>query len=375
MADRFAADEAEAERRYARYRDVDPFPEIEPALLNSADIGDYASVTGMVVPFIEDAEHLKAASYQVPLLGRYVYWDSQGQEVSDIIGQGDPFILKANSIAFVTLEPMFHVPNYIAIRFNLRITNIYRGILLGTGPLVDPGFVGRLSLPLHNLTINDYPFRGGEGLIWMEFTKISRHPQQHGSVGLRQPQRRGHLFSIQPYKADPTHDVRYYLSKAWPAGPIRSSITDATLEATRSAAEAAKGADHSRQEVERLRRLLTGIGGGALLTVILGAVAVVVMTFQLVSAVDGRVDQLSRDLTNLQSGAGPGIREPTTSGSLEEPSAMSEVVGRLDELAEAEQENRVRETIWLTSLTGAVVVGALGTFVAVRRTRRRVDSQ
>jgi hypothetical protein len=45
--------------------------------------------------------------------------------------------------------------------------------LLGTGPLVDPGFHGKLLVPLHNLTSDEYTIRGDEGLIWMEFTKTS----------------------------------------------------------------------------------------------------------------------------------------------------------------------------------------------------------
>lgn len=83
--------------------------------------------------------------------------------------------MEPNSIAFVTLEPMFRIPDYLALRFNLKIVHVYKGLLLGTGPLVDPGFVGRLSIPLHNLTANTYTFHAGDGIIQMEFTKLSRN--------------------------------------------------------------------------------------------------------------------------------------------------------------------------------------------------------
>ena len=106
-----------------------------------------------------------------------MYWDGAGNKKLGDINRGDEFVLRKNSIAFVTLEPMFRLPEFLALRFNLKITHIYRGILLGTGPLVDPGFVGRLSVPLHNLTTNDYTFVGGEALIWMEFTKLSSRPE------------------------------------------------------------------------------------------------------------------------------------------------------------------------------------------------------
>ena len=55
----------------------------------------------------------------------------------------------------------------------MKISHIYKGLLLGTGPLVDPGFVGRLSIPLHNLTANNYKFKFGQGMIQLEFTKLS----------------------------------------------------------------------------------------------------------------------------------------------------------------------------------------------------------
>jgi hypothetical protein len=35
--------------------------------------------------------------------------------------------------------------------------------------------VGRLLIPLHNLTSEDYVLIGGKGLIWVEFTKLSPH--------------------------------------------------------------------------------------------------------------------------------------------------------------------------------------------------------
>jgi len=166
-----APSDGEAALRFEEYRSKDPFPDIPPALLNSADIYDYVAKTGMIHKFYQ--EKLKPASYEVNLLGRCIYWDEDGKKHDEDITEGKEFILRRNSIAFVTLEPMFRVPDYIALRFNLKITHVYRGILLGTGPLVDPGFSNRLSMPLHNLTTNDYTFRGGEPLIWMEFTKLS----------------------------------------------------------------------------------------------------------------------------------------------------------------------------------------------------------
>jgi deoxycytidine triphosphate deaminase len=171
----FAETEEEADRRYENYKSSDPFPSIPPALLNSADISDYVSATGMILPFEGSNERLKSASYLVRMLGECVYWDDSGDKKTIDLKEGAEFKLLPNSIAFVTLEPTFRLPDYIAIRFNLQISHVYKGLLLGTGPLVDPGFVGVLSIPLHNLTANEYTLRGGDPIIWMEFTKLSPH--------------------------------------------------------------------------------------------------------------------------------------------------------------------------------------------------------
>ena len=60
--------------KYEQYGKTDPFPEIQPSLLNSADIFDYVEKTGMLYPF--DSSCLKPASYGVKLQGEYIYWES-----------------------------------------------------------------------------------------------------------------------------------------------------------------------------------------------------------------------------------------------------------------------------------------------------------
>lgn len=126
--------ESDTEERARKYAKSDPFKSIPRALLSSAEIADYARATGMLDPFSED--QLKSASYEVHIGGEVIWWDRSGQKQKRIVNRGDTFILEANSIVFAQVEPIFRLP--IAIRFNLRITHC---LLLGTGPLVDPGFL------------------------------------------------------------------------------------------------------------------------------------------------------------------------------------------------------------------------------------------
>ena len=45
--------DSEAAKRYKIWKGTDPYPQIETALLNSADIKAYVKKTGMIYPFDE----------------------------------------------------------------------------------------------------------------------------------------------------------------------------------------------------------------------------------------------------------------------------------------------------------------------------------
>lgn len=152
----------EAQARFERYRSKDPFPNIPPALLNSADLLDYIATAGMLWPYEITPEGrdewLKPASCAVACTGNVLRFgfDKESQRVTKTeehtLEEGQRLNLPANTITFLQLGTTFRIPDYIAARFNLTIREIHRGFLVGTGPLVDPGFVGRLFVPLHNLT-------------------------------------------------------------------------------------------------------------------------------------------------------------------------------------------------------------------------------
>lgn len=210
----------EAEEKFNNFSKVDPYPEIEPSLLNSADIFDYVVKTGMIFPFDESC--LKPASYGIKMQGEYIYWENidkpaiEGrlENIVETDIDGDKvFTLKRDSIAFVGLEPEFKFPDYIAARFNLKIKHIYQGLLLGTGPLVDPGFQGKIYVPLHNLTNNDYKIKINKPLIWMEFTKLSSNNNWNNSYSKNQ-ERIGQYVAFDLEKLKVKRNLKAYLADA-----------------------------------------------------------------------------------------------------------------------------------------------------------------
>lgn len=268
----------EARERHLLHRESDPFPSIAPALLNSAHIADYVFTTGMISPF--HPERLKSASYEVPLLGPYVYVDNKGRKKTGVLKEGDEITVAKNSITFLTVEPTFRLPDYIALRHNLKIDHVYKGLLVGTGPLIDPGFVGRISLPLHNLTENDYTFKGGEGIIWVEFTKLSKIPGAPDSTNLGVAA--GQYVSF-PAERTESRLVRDY---------IRGGVEYAAIPAS-STATTARTADKAKRSVDR--RSAVGLIAIAALTLGLGGY----MT-NAIAAGRGETDRNEQKIENLE---------------------------------------------------------------------------
>lgn len=275
-------DDKEAAERYDRYSRFDPFPDLPAALLNSSDIYTYIAIAGMVCPFVED--QLKSASYAIQIGDEAIYWDDRGRLVQKHLRAGESFTVPANSIVYIKSKEKFRLPNYMAMRFNLKINNVHRGILLGTGPMVDPGFVGHLLIPLHNLTLNPYTFQESETFVWVEFTKTSPHASwDFGSKRETAYLLPDKLKLFPDSKKDRT--IWEYLNEAH-KGPIRSSIPDAI-------ASAQNAAQSARRQVRRARRRSDIIGGAAILAMI-GVVSTAFWNY--VSAVSPQFVEINKNL-------------------------------------------------------------------------------
>ena len=219
---------------------IDPFPCIPPALLNSADIARYAQAGCLVTSF--NRSQIKPASYTMNFLGTLYRWDWKGDRLKkeeEIVCPGKVYELPRNSISYLFTKEQFRLPEYIAARLNFRIPFVHKGMLLGTGPLVDPGFSGSLLIPLHNLTNNHYYVKGGDGLIWVEFTKLSPHEywrRPQSEIGARRP---ADLVDFPKEKRGPS--AAYYLQKSevTGAGGVQSAFAGA-LENAREATDEAK---------------------------------------------------------------------------------------------------------------------------------------
>lgn len=244
--------------------------EVAPSLLSAEHIRDFVIATGLISPFhlYGPKPRLKKASYEGRIGQKaYIFKD---KKLVPATFTNNKLYLPANSIVFVESDLDFRLPEYVALRFNLHIEHVHRGLLLGTGPLVDPGFWGKLCIPLHNLTSEDYEISKDEGLIWLEFTRTtSALSETDQPLGV-------------PPSTSEYWDILKFINKAnkGVAGArnvvVQSSIGDALLESKNAARKAARDAKKSK--------IVVTAGGASLF------VAAIALAFTMWNAVTGQAN-------------------------------------------------------------------------------------
>jgi deoxycytidine triphosphate deaminase len=162
----------------------DPEPDFQGMLSADRIRGYHYGVGRMIRPFQEDK--LKPAAYELTLGPRCIV---EGK--TRTLTPEDPLLeIPPNSIVFVSMREMLLLPHWLAGRFDLAIDFIYKGLLLGTGPQVDPGFRGVLSCPLHNISNSVITLQYLEPFAKIDFVKTS-----FGKVELPPLQDEDELFS------------------------------------------------------------------------------------------------------------------------------------------------------------------------------------
>jgi deoxycytidine triphosphate deaminase len=146
----------------------DPYPD-EHGILLSNRIHELCE-RRLLISGHYQKQNLRPASYTLRIGEDYI--DSEGN-LRRFTDDEDSFVFEKNSIVFVTIKEEFDLPYYIIARFNLRVNWVYDGVLLGTGPQVDPGFTGYLSCPLYNLTNADITIKHAQNFATIDFEKTT----------------------------------------------------------------------------------------------------------------------------------------------------------------------------------------------------------
>ncbi len=139
------------------------------AVLLSDEIEYFATEYNMVDPFNRD--NLKAAGIHLCLGSEYSL-RGKIHDLYDKPGKNE-LTIPPFEVAIITTAETINLPRFIIARWNLRVKNVYKG-LLWTGALqVDPGWSGKLPCPIYNLSNEDVTLRLGEPIVLMDFVKTT----------------------------------------------------------------------------------------------------------------------------------------------------------------------------------------------------------
>ena len=285
-----------AEGQSAAWLNVDPFPGISPSLLNSADIDDYMRTTAMVYPY--RPEKRKTASYPLRVGNEIAFWSPDTVDPCPVklLKEGDGVTIPSNSIIYVRTKELFQLPNYMAVRFNLHIDLVHKGLLLGTGPLVDPGFTGKLMVPLHNLTSNEYVLQVGDEFIWAEFTKTSlidkwtddrvSRPARDGRPVQFEARKRNNAMADYLNKAKQGHPR---LQKGFTHTTLQNAIPESISRTEGLAQSAEQSATAAEARAARIEKRVRGFGLAAVFAGLLALGAVLLTSWSSYQTTQGIV--------------------------------------------------------------------------------------
>ncbi len=149
----------------------DPDKTSHPGLLLSDRIMFYCKKVNLIWPY--DEQYVEPASYTLHAGNEYLIAVRPGQVESRNLEKEGKVVIPRNALIYIRFLEEVNIPHYMIARFNLRVTQVYRGLLLGTGPQVEPGYMGLLGCPIHNFTDEDKTIEFFEGLVTIDFEKTT----------------------------------------------------------------------------------------------------------------------------------------------------------------------------------------------------------
>ncbi len=145
----------------------DPEPQVV-GVLTADRIRAYNYATGRMIRPFQD-RHLNAASYDLTLGPRFIL---DGEEKTFDVKRR-MLRIPPGSIAMVTSRELLLMPHWLVATFNLKSRYIFEGLLMGAGPQIDPGYMGVLTCPLHNISNQEIKLKFCEPFAKLDFVKTT----------------------------------------------------------------------------------------------------------------------------------------------------------------------------------------------------------
>jgi deoxycytidine triphosphate deaminase len=139
------------------------------AVLLRNEIEQYCSLDPPLIGSLDD-DLLKPASYLLRL-GEECRVSGKDHNLSD---KNPKLVIPPHAIAVVSTFEELNIPGFLVGRWNLRVTEVYEGLLWVGGAQVDPGYEGHLYCPLYNLSTRPVELRFKDPLFAIDFVRTTR---------------------------------------------------------------------------------------------------------------------------------------------------------------------------------------------------------
>lgn len=189
------------------------------AVLTRDLIKEYANRINLIEPF--DETNLRTAHYRLTVGDKYRIED----EVH-ILEQDEKFTIDPFSVAVIQTHEIINMPYYLIGRWNIKVSEAYKGLLWVGGPQVDPGYTGHLFCPIYNLSSEPQEIESGQQIAVLDFIKTTDFPED---------------------------EINTELDMTKPKQDSDLSIEDFPSLESALVSEAAQKIDRNEQEIEDLR--------------------------------------------------------------------------------------------------------------------------
>lgn len=154
-------------KSYIKHMVEDPYPDVTGVLLS--DVLELYIEKANMIEHVDLPCCLAPASYNLRIGDEY--W-IMGKKLE--LGEGSSTEIPPFGFIYVKSFEKLRLPIYMVGRINIRVKQGFKGLLLATGPQVDPGFVGHLYFPLHNFSSSSVKLEYKDKIVTIDFLKTSK---------------------------------------------------------------------------------------------------------------------------------------------------------------------------------------------------------
>lgn len=135
------------------------------AVLLSNEIERHAREYQMIDEF--DEECLEPASYNLRLGEQY-----RVEGKTRILDNKNRYLtIRPYEVVVLSTYERLNLPRFIIGRWNLRVSDVYEGLLWTGGAQVDPGYQGRLYCPIYNLSSREIQLEYKQKIFCIDFVR------------------------------------------------------------------------------------------------------------------------------------------------------------------------------------------------------------